>query len=250
MTFWRMAQVRETYYAAVYWGCRVETAEECARRAEMFFHRLSRCAPDYTRWFEQADSLKKALQLQFEPTTETFIRFFKKRSNRLGKVGFIFSTWTGHMEDERGGMVRFLCGSDALGASNSCLLQLPKEQPGQERVLTVPVLTEIMRAMVLAWAPDWGVVTSDDLRDSLSEKGYAGTFPGWLTYFSHSRGEVPALPAPARTEAVEDQGTLLILTPERLTASNPEHLALGRHIQDTLHTQGLLAPVVSRAPAS
>ena len=242
--------MKETYYAAVYWGCRVESAEACARRAETFFHLLSQCDPDYTRWFEQADSLKKALQLQYEPTAETFVRLFKKRSHRLGKVGFIFSTWTGHVEDERGGMVRLLCGSDALGASNSCLLQLPREDPGTERVLTMPVLTGIMRAMVLAWAPDWGVVTSDDFRDSLSEEGHAGTFVGWMTYFSRSRGEPPAFPAPVRTETVEDQGTLLLLAPERLTVSNPEHLALGRSVRHALLPQGLLQPVVSRAPAS
>jgi hypothetical protein len=115
-------------------------------------------------------------------------------------------------------------------------------------VLTVPVLTGIMRAMVLAWAPDWGVVTSARFRDSLSEDGHAGTFVGWMTYFSRSRGALPALPAPVRTEAVDDQGALLLLTPERLTVSNPEHLALGRYVQDALLTQGLLKPVVSNSP--
>lgn len=73
---------------------------------------------------------------------------------------------------------------------------------------------------------------------------------GWLTYFSHSRGEVPALPASVRTEAVEDQGTLLLLTPERLTASNPEHLALSRCVQEALLTRGMLEPVVSSAATS
>ncbi|WNG55627.1 hypothetical protein F0U59_13250 [Archangium gephyra] len=240
--------MRETYYAAVYWGCRVESAEACARRAETFFHLLSRCDSDYSCWFEQSDSLRRALQLQFEPTADTFARLFKKRSNRLGKVGFIFGAWTGHAENERGGMVRVICGSDALGAPNSCFLQLPLEEPGTERVLTVPVLTGVMRAMVSAWEPDWGVVTSDNLRDSLSEEGEVGTFLGWMTYCSRSRGEIPALPAPVRTESVEDQGTLILLTPERLTASNPEHLSLARGVQDVLRTRGLLEPVVSGLP--
>ncbi|KFA92652.1 hypothetical protein Q664_13675 [Archangium violaceum Cb vi76] len=242
--------MRETYYAAVYWGCRVESADACARRAETFFHLLSQCDSDYSRWFEQADSLKRALQLQFEPTADTFAGLFKKRSNRLGKVGFIFGAWTGHAENERGGMVRVICGSDALGAPNSCFLQLPLEAPGTERVLTVPVLTGVMRAMVLAWEPDWGVVTSDNFRDSLSEEGDVGTFLGWMTYFSRSRGEIPALPAPVRTEAVEDQGTLLLLSPKRLTASDPEHLTLGRRAQDALLARGLLNPVVSGNPSS
>ncbi|MFY0572302.1 Imm52 family immunity protein [Archangium lansingense] len=58
----------EPYYAGAYWGCRTESAEECARRAETFFRLLSAAHPDYTRWFEQANSTKRALQLPFEPS--------------------------------------------------------------------------------------------------------------------------------------------------------------------------------------
>ena len=65
--------MKETYYAGAYWACRKESAEESARRAEAFFRHLSRCDSIYVRWFEQANSLRKALQLQFEPTSETFM---------------------------------------------------------------------------------------------------------------------------------------------------------------------------------
>ena len=44
---------------------------------------------------------------------------------------------------------------------------------------------------------------------------------------------------------MEDRGTLIILTPERLSASNPEHLALGRRVQQALHEKALLRPVLS-----
>jgi hypothetical protein len=59
-----------------------------------------------------------------------------------------------------------------------------------------------------------------------------------------------SLPEPVRVQPVEDKGTLLLLTPERLTASNPEHLALGRHVQEVLRARGMLEPVVSRRPAT
>ncbi|HEX5745586.1 MAG TPA: Imm52 family immunity protein [Archangium sp.] len=39
-------------------------------------------------------------------------------------------------------------------------------------------------------------------------------------------------------------------TPERLTASNPEHLALGQRVQEVLRAKGLLEPVVSRQSAT
>ncbi|WPB78876.1 immunity 52 family protein [Archangium violaceum] len=242
--------MKETYYAGVYWSCRKDSAEECARRAEAYFHLLSRCDPIYTRWFEQADSLKKALQLQFEPTCETFVRFFKKKKYQEGRDGFSFSAWTGHKEDGRGGLVTLHCGSAAEFVPNNCLLYLPKEEPERERVLQADVLAGVLRAMVLAWEPDWGVITSDDFRDSLSPKSNEETFVGWWTYFSRRRGEMPPLPEPVRVQPVEDKGTLLLLTPERLTASNPEHLALGRRVQEVLCAKGLLEPVVSRRPAT
>ncbi|KFA87141.1 immunity 52 family protein [Archangium violaceum] len=241
--------MRETYYAGICWGARKDSAEECARRAEAYFHLLSRCDPIYTRWFEQADSRKKALQLRFEPTAETFTRFFKKRTYQEGRDGFMLWVWTGH-EEGHGGLATLRCGSAAEFVPNNCLLYLPKEEPEEERVLQVDVLAQVLRAMVLAWEPDWGFITSGDFRDSLSPQGIAGTFVGWLTYFSRRRGEVPPLPEPVRVQPVEDQGTLLLLTPERLTASNPEHLALGQRVQEVLHARGLLEPVVSRRPAT
>ncbi|MFY0563654.1 immunity 52 family protein [Archangium lansingense] len=229
----------DTYSAGVYWGCRVETAEECARRAENFFRLLSQCDPIYAHWFEKAASRKKALQLQFEPTAETFVRLFKKRSNKLGKVGFILGAWTGHSEGERGGAVRILCGSDALGASNSCFLYLPSEEPGSERVITVPVLTQMMRAMVLAWEPEWGSVFSYAYQE-LRDEPIGPPRMGWLMYFSRLRGELPPLPEPVRTQSVEDKGTLVILTPERFNGHDPAHVALADQVRGLLDQAGLL----------
>ncbi|HLL83109.1 MAG TPA: Imm52 family immunity protein, partial [Longimicrobium sp.] len=63
---------------------------------------------------------------------------------------------------------------------------------------------------------------------------------GWLMYFSREQGVVPPLPAPVRIEPVGDKGTLVILTPERLTAANPEHVELGRQVRRLLSKAGLL----------
>ncbi|MFY0565066.1 immunity 52 family protein [Archangium lansingense] len=241
--------MKETFQAGVYWPGRKESAEDCARRAETFFQLLSRCDPIYARWFEQADSLKKAMQLQFEPTYETFLSFFKRKKYNEGAFGFSFSAWTGHEEQGHGGMVMIGCGSAVAPPSNNCLLYLPSAGPEEARVLTVPVLKEVLRAMILAWEPDWGVVTSHELRGALSETRRAGTFASWLTYFSRHRGGVPPLPEPVQIEPMEGKGTLVLLTPERLTASNPEHVALARRVQDALFAEGLLDPVVSGRPA-
>ncbi len=106
-----------------------------------------------------------------------------------------------------------------------------------------------MRALAVAWKPDWAIATADGLWEQLSNRGRLGTFVGWMTYLSRQRGEVPALPEPVRVEPVNDKGSLIILTPERLTPSNPEHVALAHRIQQVLGERGLLKMVVERRPA-
>jgi hypothetical protein len=43
-----------------------------------------------------------------------------------------------------------------------------------------------------------------------------------------------------RIEPVEDKGSLVILTPERFTASNPDHVALADRVCELLDRAGLL----------
>jgi hypothetical protein len=124
------------------------------------------------------------------------------------------------------------------------VLTLPTYGPNADRVLTAPVLAHVVRSMALAWEPDWAMATSREHRDLLSAKGTAGTFVSWVTYLSRRRGVVPPLPAPARIEPVEDRGTLVVLTPERLTASNPAHVELGKRVRDLLDRARLMQPVI------
>jgi len=229
----------DDFHAGGYWPGRKESAEECARRAERFFHLLSQCDPIYARWFEQANSLKKALQLQFEPSYETLLRLFKSKKYNEGALGFYFSAWTGHTENGHGGVVSLRCGSAFGPTPNSCLVDLPYAGPEEQRVLTAPVLTQMMRAMVLAWEPDWGSVISSAYQD-LRKNPVGHPRTGWLMYLSRRRGEVPPLPAPVRVEPVEDKGSLIVLTPERFTASNPEHVALADQVRALLDQAGLL----------
>jgi hypothetical protein len=212
-----------------------------------FFSLLSQCDEIYARWFEQGDSVEEALQRGFTPDFATFLRFFQQEENQLGRDGFSFGAWTGHAQDGRGGMVNLACG-DASGAyPNCCLLYLPwpEIEPEGARVMTTPVLVNVLRAMVLAWEPVFGVVASDELRWALRPKRDPRGFAGWLTYVSRVRGQVPPLPPPVRTEPVEDKGTVMVLAPERVSASNPEHLSLGRRVQEVLDSKDLLRPVLS-----
>ena len=235
--------MRASYFAGAYWGCRPESAEECALRAETFFRLLAECHPSYARWYEKNNSVKKSLELQFEPTRETFVRFFGMKKYRLWENqdgDFTCSAWTGHVKQEQGGMLSLHCGGDAEAFPNSLLLYFPVEDLGHERMLTSRVINGVMRAMAVAWDPDWALITTDELRDELSRHDEADTFVGWMTYITRRWGEIPPLPEPVRVEPVGTQGSLIILTPERLTISNPAHVALGHQVQRTLEEHGVL----------
>ena len=242
----------ERYGIKAYWGHRPESAEECARRAETFFRLLAECHPDFTQWYEKGNSAREALQLGFEPTRETFRRFFGREKYQILDDGFAFGAWTGHVEQGQGGGVTLTCGSKAEFSPNSLWLSLPREALGHERLVTAPVVAGAMRAIAVAWEPEWAVATADGLWKELSGGSQLGCFVGWMTYFSRERGEVPVLPAPVRVEPVGDKGNLVMLTPERLTPSNPEHVALAWRMQRALEEGGLfrlMVPPASRREA-
>ncbi|HYO58617.1 Imm52 family immunity protein [Archangium sp.] len=230
------------FEAGAFWTCRRESAEACARRAEVFFRELGRCDPAYASWFEYAYSRKHSLQHPFEPTSETFLRFFGRRKYRLGRDGYTFNAWTGQEQRGRGGLLSFTCGSNMSFYPNGCLLYLPREESAASRVLTVPVLKEVVRAMVLAWDPDGCAVIPDEDRASLKALEDGVQCLGWLTYVSNQQGEVPPLPKPVQVESVEDKGTLIILTPECFSLENPAHVSLAGRVRERLEKVGLLPP--------
>jgi hypothetical protein len=231
----------ETYYAGSYWLARPESAQACARRAERFFQLLGRCDPAWTRWYEPADSFEVARKLQFTTDAANFQKLFAQKENQLGD-GFTYHLWTGDNLEETSG-VDGACGSGDPRPPSTCVLKPFDEGPVGERVLTAPVMAEVLRAMALAWEPEWGVATSYAHQEMITKGDFPDTFVGWVMYFSRLRGTVPPLPAPVRIEPVEDRGTLVILTPERFTASNPEHVALAAHVHELLERAGLLRPL-------
>jgi hypothetical protein len=233
--------MRETYYVGSYWLARPESAEACVRRADHFFHLLERCDPAWSRWHEPAGSFEEARRRQFAPSAESFQKLFRKQEKR-GDDEFSFHLWTGDSQEETS-VVDGACGSADTALPSNCVLRPYKRGPLADRLLTAPVMAEVLRAMALAWDPEWGVSTSEAHRDSVTQRVKAGTFVGWVMYFSRLRGTVPPLPAPVRIESVENKGTLIVLTPERFTASNPNHVELAARVHELLDRAGLLRPL-------
>jgi Immunity protein 52 len=241
----------ETYYAGTYGAARRESAEECARRTQVFLQMMARCDPLFARWFIPRRSRKQA------PTPITpeiaalrdmlaLDRVFNDEKNVIEDLGFNLSLDNGTLPGlhrESHVHLRIRCGVYAEHVGNACVLNLPSSGPDMGRILSAPMLANIMRAMILAWDPGWGIAASHAHLDLLSEPAIVGTFVGWIMYFPRQLGSVPPLPSPVQVEPVEDKGSLVILTPERFTASNPEHVSLAARVHDMLSHAGLLKPL-------
>jgi len=235
--------MREGYYAGAYWLGRQESAEACARRAERFFHLLCGFDPAWGQWFRTGRSQSQALERRIEPmTAATFESLFSREEHQQFEDGFSLWAWNGQARGDATGLI-LNCGSSSLDLCNSCTLNPPHRGPFAERVITASVLSQTLKAMVMAWEPEWGIATSDVHRDEVLKTAAVGTFVGWVMYFSRQRGQVPPMPEPVRVEPVEDKGTLIVLTPERFMASNPEHVELAAHVQGLLSRAGLLGPL-------
>nr|WP_216620180.1 immunity 52 family protein [Myxococcus xanthus] len=159
-------------------------------------------------------------------------------------LGFRIRGWNGADEDRDAVDFDILCGGYTDAVSNVCVFGLPIRGAHADRVLTSPVLADILRATAIAWEPDWGVAISHAHRDIAEARRVPKSpYVGWVTYLAQHRGTIPPLPAPVHIEPVGDKGTLIVLTPERFTVSNPEHVALADRVREVLDGAGLLEPL-------
>jgi hypothetical protein len=158
-------------------------------------------------------------------------------------LGFRFSAWNGASDDYDGSAFNISCGGYTDVVGNSCVFSLPSRGPNAERVLTAPVIARLVCSMAVAWDPDSAVGMSSPHLQMVDKGIPFAVSIGWVTYLARHRGTVPPLPAPVRIEPVEDKGTLIVLTPERFTVSNPEHVALAERVRELLDRAGLLKPV-------
>ncbi|WP_434386218.1 immunity 52 family protein [Melittangium boletus] len=234
----------DSYIAGAYWGARKETPEECALRAEKFLKAMINIDPAFARWFQQGKSRKDALKRLIEPSRPALENLIRRGKDRFfDEIGYSVWAWNGALDDYDASGFNFCCGGYGEVRSNRCVLNLPTRGPNAERVLSAPVLAEVIRSMALAWEPETAIATSTMHRDTISSTGIAGTYMSWVMYFPREQGTVPPLPAPVRTEPVEDKGTLVILTPEKLTADNPEHIELAQRVHPLMEKAGLLRTV-------
>ncbi|MFB1484681.1 immunity 52 family protein [Corallococcus sp. RDP092CA] len=238
----------ETYYAGAYWGARKESPEACAHRTAAFLNLLAACDPFLAHWYKPSKSRKDARAPLMPPDVPTLTELFRRGVNRepggpaIEELGFRFSFDNGGATGDCATM-RVNGGMNSDAVPNHCVLTMPWRGSNADRVLTVSVLTKVVRIMVRSWEPDWAFATSSAYERQQREPDTTPFSLGWITYLSRRIGTVPPLPAPVAIEQVEDKGTLIVLTPERFTVSNPKHVALAERVRELLDRAGLLKPL-------
>jgi hypothetical protein len=235
----------EDYYVGAYWGPRKETARECAQHAELFFHMLARCDPTFTQWYRGGRGAPRGLPGHpVRPEVEEWEQLFLRGRNRndvdkgvIEDLGFSEIVVNARKDSTS---LHLHCGEySPWGGGNTCLIFPPLEGPVAKRILSAPVLAEVLTSMATAWDPDFAMASSSEMVD-LIEKRKREVRVGWLTYLSRRLGKLPPLPAPVRIEPVGTLGWLLVLSPERMTASNPEHVAFTTRVRELLDRAGLI----------
>jgi len=242
----------DSYYAGAYWGPRRESPEECARRAVTFLNLMAACDPLLAQWNKIPKPRGKRRKTPLmPPELPTLTEAYRRGVNRepggppIEHLGLTVSAYNDGTGSDYAS-VSMRCGSyEQNSSANACILSLPSKGENAERILKAPVLAEVVRSMALAWEPDWAVAMSRTHRELDDKEGEADVWLGWVTYLARHRGTVPPLPAPVRIEPVEDRGTLIILTLERFTVANPEHVALARRVRELLARAGLMQPASS-----
>jgi hypothetical protein len=240
-----MQEDDEDYYVGAYWGPRQETALECARRAELFFHMLARCDPTFTQWYRAGRGYPRELPgWPVRPELKELETLFLKGRNRtdvgrevIEDLGFRQFVWNAKKEATK---LHLSCGKySPWGGPNLCLLDPPRQGAVRERLLRAPVLAEVITCMATAWDPDYAIVSSNEMV-RLVERSKWERQVGWLTYLSRRLGRLPPLPAPVRIEPVGALGWLLVLSPEPMTAGNPEHVAFTTRVRELLDRAGFI----------
>ncbi|XHF24029.1 immunity 52 family protein [Corallococcus exercitus] len=196
--------------------------------------------PSWNRWHQSAATFEKARKRQVQPDATTLAKLLGQKSNRIGDSSR-FWLWAGETPDETSAF-NGRCGGSSMHLSSACVLHSLGQSEVAKRVVTASIMTGVVRAMALAWEPEFALAASDQHRELMAAP-MIENYIGWVTYLADFRGPVPPLPSPVQVEHLPDRGTLITLTQEKFSVSNPAHVALAADVQARLQAAGLLAPL-------
>ncbi|ADO71467.1 uncharacterized protein STAUR_3679 [Stigmatella aurantiaca DW4/3-1] len=149
----------ESYYAGVYWGSRRENVSECAQRTALFFSMLSQSDPSLKQWYKAGKGkVPKNFPGQTAPVDNAneLERLLTEEMNRatidksaIEELGFGLHVWN-QRPDSRSTRVHIQCGGYANMVGNHCLVDPPSEGDAMNRLMSEPVLIQLLECLATA----------------------------------------------------------------------------------------------------
>ncbi len=232
----------DAFYVRFLWRSRKEDLAECASRLGRFLESISALDRVFSTVYEAGKTSNASL---VSPRQEKLEKMLAKGVNKkdIGKedmpeLGYSLTLWN---PDTSEGAVtlRVHCGVYSKHVNNLCLINLPNSGAAVQRLLAVPFLVQLCKAVVEVWNPEHGVVSSMSCSKIAPTANFFAEV-GWITYLSDRYDTIPKLPATIRVESVGADGRLVIATDEVLSPQNPGHVKTVRELASILRHESRL----------
>ena len=183
----------DDFYIGAYWGSRADTIKNVTNQTLDTLQKLSAVDTHFSHWYKKGMSRKKALESEInyndgsEDVYKAIFDSVKKgeiNSSGLAKHGFVYGFWSGH-SDEDSSSISFSVGMSftVSSISNTCIINIPFAGSAKMRLLNKNAATQIIKILVEEWNPDYCVLTSDTLGETLKVNNKTG----WITYRKSAR---------------------------------------------------------------
>lgn len=113
--------------------------------------------------------------------------------------------------------------------ANSLHFRSDSDGPSDPRIVTYPLMKQVVGATVSTWKPDICTVFSTDLLPGLKEGRWHSA---WMTYVPPSEAGGIDLVGVPFSEWTPDGGLLLSATDQTFDAANPDHVAGARRLHE------------------
>lgn len=197
----------DSFYIGTYWRDRKESLDLVVKKTTFFLQELSKSDEQFQSWYAQGHL--EEIEINIESIEMLYKRKIKKNdldSEGFSRIGFSIGMWTGGKE-EHSSSLSINCGHASKFFPNCCLITLPIEGEGKEKLLRLNKQRNIVNLLIKNWNPDNIILSSNKLKSEIGTDEI-----GWITYYKRIN-QRPKIRFPLIYEKCE-QGHLFYLQNE------------------------------------
>ncbi|RKR82798.1 hypothetical protein BDD43_2987 [Mucilaginibacter gracilis] len=176
----------DTFYIGAYWKYRQERLQPVVEKTVGVLNGLKKVDKQFMTWYELGGSRKKALEKMFNTDHDSVNEAYQKmiRKNDIdqqgySKVGFQFSLWSGHSDDETSN-ISIIAGTHSDHIANNCIVSIPDDGEARSRLLRLDKVKSVINILIDNWDPEIVILKSSTLSRTLQSTNRLG----WVSYFA------------------------------------------------------------------